>query len=1645
MSNPRGLLGPRPTVWALFRALLFASVLVAPQLGTVNQAAAADNPEYWVSAYTIQTISAQVGTAFPTTQVRVTKYSDIHTAVAGVTITWTVTPAGNGASATFAGNALSATSVSGNNGVATCPTLTANNTTGSYPMEARATEPFFPNLAIPSNFSLTNIDAAANKVLKISAGDGSLQAAKVNTSYTSPFFAIAFDGNNNLKSGVTVVFTAPSSGPSGVFSDTHTNTTTAVTNGTGVATSATFTANGSAGYYSVDATVDGSQTVDGDPRSTSFGISNSFTDVLGVPYTISVSSGGGGASTNTTFAENMSVVVLDGALAYVPGATVTFTAPASGPSGTFTNGTNTYSTTTNSTGIASAPAFTSNSISGGFSVDVTATKNNVSATTSIAFSVGRVRTITTLAASPSGSSVYGQQTVLTATVTPVEGNAVPSGPVTFNLGGNPISTCTGVTPSGGVATCTLDTGIESTWLTPGQYSFTADYAGDPISTQPSSSTALSYTVNKADTSVSIESSEPAFVLVNNQVTFTVTVSPVSPGRGVPPGTVTMTSSDGTLINGRNSLTLSAGSTQITVTFTQTGDPLISVTYSGNSNFNGSSNSLTQHVYSIPEVTVDPQSATVIVPNQASFTASATGYPVPTVQWQVSTDNGASFTDILGATTTTYSFAPAVSDDQNQYRAVFTNAAGSDTSLAAVLTVRQPPSFTSADSTVFTVGTAGSFQVTVDGYLPPTVSLSGTLPSGVAFDPTTNELSGTPDVGTGGKYVVTLTATNGVDPDATQSFTLEVTEAPLFTSGDSATLTVGTAGSFQMSTSGYPGSTFSTVSTLPSGVTLDSTGLLSGTPGAGTAGIYVLQVVATNSIQPDATQSFTLTVNQRPGFTSADATTFTVGSVGSFEVLVDGYPTPSVSLSGTLPAGVTFDPTTNLLAGTPAVGTGGTYDVTFTATNGVSPDATQSFTLTVNEPPVFTSADSTTFTVGTAGNFQMTASGFPDSIFSTVSALPTGVTLDSTGLLSGTPAIGTAGVYVLQVVATNGIQPDATQSFTLTVNESPSFTSAAATTFTVGSAGSFQVTVHGYPTPTVSLSGSLPSGVTFDPTTNALGGTPAVGTGGTYAVTLTATNGVDPDATQSFTLTVDEPPAFTSADSVVFSVGNAGSLQMAASGYPASTFSTVSALPSGVTFDSAGLLSGTPAVGTSGVYILQVVATNGIQPDATQTFTLTVHRPPSFTSADSTTFTIDAQGTFTVSAESDLAPTLSLSGTLPTGVSFDATTGVLSGTPAHGTVGSYSLTFTATNGINPDAVQSFTLTVARAAGSVSISNLPVTGKVGHDFTPTYTVLGDGTPSVTSLSTSFCTVANGVVSFVGAGTCELQSSVAQGTDYLAADGPVQTVNVVVNSDPVITSFTGPANPVVITASVNVVATFTDVDTLDTHTATIDWGDGTTSTASVSEANGSGSAIASHTYSATGLYTVSVTVADGDGGTAVTTLASQVVINDPTAGFISGYGQFQWSAGSYVANPSLSGTGSFQISSNYMIATGAPNGSTSVQIQTPSLRFSSTSYAWLIVSGSKAMIQGAGTLNGTSGYSFLVSVNDGQTSGGGGVDRFRIKIWNTGTGAVVFDNQLGDENGADPTVAIRSGSITLTHFNLTAIFGGISPIRWQTFWPR
>src|SRR5207248_957183 len=114
----------------------------------------------------------------------------------------------------------------------------------------------------------------------------------------------------------------------------------------------------------------------------------------------------------------------------------------------------------------------------------------------------------------------------------------------------------------------------------------------------------------------------------------------------------------------------------------------------------------------------------------------------------------------------------------------------------------------------------------------------------------------------------------------------------------------------------------------------------------------LTFTASNGVGTPATQNFTLTVNAAHALTSAASTTFVAGTPGSLTVAASGSPTPTLTESGALPAGVTFVNNGNgtaTLSGSPAAATQGTYALTLTAANGVTPNATQAFTLTVNGP------------------------------------------------------------------------------------------------------------------------------------------------------------------------------------------------------------------------------------------------------------------------------------------------------------------------------------------------------------------------------------------------------------------------------------------------------------------------------------------------------------------------------------------------------------------------------------------------------------------------------------------------------------------------------------------------------------------------
>ena len=147
--------------------------------------------------------------------------------------------------------------------------------------------------------------------------------------------------------------------------------------------------------------------------------------------------------------------------------------------------------------------------------------------------------------------------------------------------------------------------------------------------------------------------------------------------------------------------------------------------------------------------------------------------------------------------------------------------------------------------------------------------------------------------------------------------------------------------------------FSESGTLPGGVRFkdngNGTATLSGTPAAGSGGAYPITITAENAPGSAATQRYTLYVDQASAITSAASATFDVGQLGSFTVKTTGYPAATFTWGTGSPSWCTWSAPSNgtiTMSGTPA--TAGTYSFTIQAANGLSPAATQHFTLTVDQ-------------------------------------------------------------------------------------------------------------------------------------------------------------------------------------------------------------------------------------------------------------------------------------------------------------------------------------------------------------------------------------------------------------------------------------------------------------------------------------------------------------------------------------------------------------------------------------------------------------------------------------------------------------------------------------------------------------------------
>jgi ABC-type oligopeptide transport system substrate-binding subunit/PKD repeat protein len=234
---------------------------------------------------------------------------------------------------------------------------------------------------------------------------------------------------------------------------------------------------------------------------------------------------------------------------------------------------------------------------------------------------------------------------------------------------------------------------------------------------------------------------------------------------------------------------------------------------------------------------------------------------------------------------------------------------------------------------------------------------------------------------------------------------------------------------------------------------------------------------------------------------------------------------------------------------------------------------------------------------------------------------------------------------------------------------------------------------------------------------------------------------------------------------------------------------------------------------------------------------------------------------------------------------------------------------------------------------------------------------------------------------------------------------------NQPPTDVVITAPVDPLPLTELVTVQVDFNDPDENDEHIVVIDWGDSTRTNATVTGL----SAEAVHQYQSAGVYTITAIVTDLAGESSIATF-KYVVIYDPNGGFVTGGGWINSPEGAYIPNPTLTGKATFGFVSRYKMGASVPTGETEFQFHVANLNFKSTYYNWLVVAGSKAKYKGSGTINGHGEYGFMLSAIDGTP------DRFRIKIWDQFTGEVVYDNQLGAADDADPVTAIEGGSIVV-----------------------
>jgi hypothetical protein len=704
-------------------------------------------------------------------------------------------------------------------------------------------------------------------------------------------------------------------------------------------------------------------------------------------------------------------------------------------------------------------------------------------------------------------------------------------------------------------------------------------------------------------------------------------------------------------------------------------------------------------------------------------------------------------------------------------------------------------------------------------------------------------------------------------------------------------------------------------------------------------------------------------------------------------------------------------------------------------------------LTINVTPV---NDAPSFTKG--ANQSTLEDAGPQSVSGWATAISAGppdesgqalnfvVSNDNNGLFSSQPAVSASGQLTYTAApnangsatvtirlhdnggtANNGVDTSPDQTFTITitpVNDAPSFTKGADQTVLEDAAAQ---TVSGWAT---GISAGPPdeSGQTVDfvvSNTNAalfsvqpsvaangtLTYTPAPDANGSATVTLhardnggTANGGVDASADQTFVITVkpvNDAPSFTKGPDQT-KLEDAGAQTIA---NWATNLSKGPANESGQTLtfsltnDNNSLFSSQPAISPSG--------------------TLTYTAAPNANGAATVSVVLKDDGG-TADGGVDTAPTQTFTITI-TPVNDAPTFDVITSTTVLEDAGAQTVTSAVSN---------------KSAGPPNESTQTLTLTVSNNNTTLFATQ----PAIDASGTlTFTTAPNANGSAIVTVILKDDGGTANG----GVDQTTKTFTIFVtpvNDPPVITAFTSPLAPNPVNTSVSATGAFQDVDLgdiplLETHTGTIDWGDGTTTAANIAGGIGTSRTFSgSHTYIAAGVYTLTATIRDAAGAQA-SQIYQYVVVYDPSAGFVTGGGWINSPSGACqltAACGTATGHANFGFVSKYQKGANVPDGNTEFQFQAGGLNFKSVAYEWLVISGSKAQYKGTGTINGSGNYGFILTAIDGKLNGGTSADRFRIKIWdNNNGGLIVYDNQINTTDDAGLTTSgtlLGGGSISI-----------------------